>query len=790
MTTTKRFIIGYVVAAIVPLLLVAFFTVYTVTEYIKNQTSETLLKTTTLISPEFDNIILSIFSEIKVLTQSDVFEEGNKFTISQYLNEVLKEMKIKKDIYYFDTSGNEVAKSGLSHYKNINISNLNIDFDFFQKLLNSKQGDVFITDAIKSGIAHDYFVIISPVTDDANTIIIGALALKVPFTIFSNTIKRLQDNIGKERTAYITDMDGNILIPNNENHNNIKQIRENKNINDLNIHILTDIKKLGTSGQLIRSEPGGRKELIIFQRLLDEDSPLAQNWTLLIRVPWKSITEPGYELSKYLTLLSLMILIAAIFAGILFARSYTVPLARITAFAQRLVDTKGELDLSTAAMEPIETGPRELVILSQGLSTAIGHIASRTHDMEMALIAADQARADAERASNARASFLAVMSHEVRTPLNGMLGMIQLIELGEDITPQQRERLGLARSAGEGLLQILTDVLDITKIESETFELEETDFKIDEIVSPILSIYEQTASPTVHIHHNCLIDSKTAFLGDPIRIRQIIWNLVGNAVKFTPEGSINIETRIRSSESSRSKKLSITISDTGVGIKEEDQKRILEPFNQADGSLTRRFEGVGLGLSIVQKLLSAMGGDLSIVSMVGKGTVVSVDIPIKTSGKGEQRPAGREPQINSPGRIDAPVRSALIVDDNKLNAVVASELLKKAGYETFVAGSGREALDVLNNRQIDFVILDQHMPIMDGTATAAAIRNHPDPAISTVTIVGLTADTRKSNKEAMENAGMNIVLTKPVRHEALYMALANLTPPQNDNGSSAQGSAS
>lgn len=774
MPIKSRLILGFGLAAFLPLLLLAVFTIFRVVEFIEINTAESLQRRAELIAPEFDSFIDKTSNDIKVLTQSDVFESGDALNISRYLNEVTAEIPGKTEIYYFDIAGNEMARSGSITRDKINITDLGVAPSLFEEALGSKQGSVFFADILSTKMEEKYLLVLSPVTDDDNLVIIGVLSMKVPLLHLSKLMNRVRANIGTDRVAYLIDKNGDMLMPPPSRSIPAKMDGFSVNKVDRNVEqeIVEQSRQLGTFGRFIRTGSGGQKELVVFHEISSGQTNVDGSWLMVIRAPWNSIIAPSLGLTKEIAILALVAIVIAIFAGIWMSRAFTIPLAKITASASTLMQDNVEIALTT--IEPINSGPKELVFLSHALSRSIGHVASRTHDLEIARQAAEDARDEAERANMARAAFLAIMSHEIRTPLNGMLGMIQLLELNPDLSDQQAEYLGLARAAGESLLQILTDVLDLSKIESEAFNLEETEFSIDEIIAPVLSIHKLTTSDAIRIQHNCLIGEYSRFLGDPIRLRQIMWNLIGNAVKFTPEGSVNIESKIIAKGETSRVILSVTISDTGVGIKEADKQKILEPFNQADTSLTRSFEGVGLGLTIVQKLLSVMNGELSIVSIVDKGTVVSVDIPMTMIEQDENligENSDNFEKLNKEGQFQS---SVLVVDDNKLNAMVASEMLKKSGFQTFVASGGREALEILNHHMVEFVVLDQHMPVMDGTLTSAAIRKHANESVSTVKIIGLTADAREVNKEVMRKAGMNIILTKPVRLEALLLAISNL----------------
>lgn len=785
-----RLILGFGVAALLPLLLLAFFSITKITGYVEENTGNSIQQNTNLIAPEFDNLFRRVASDLKVLTQSNALEGNDDLAIARYLNEAVAETPVTSALYFFDKSGTEIARSGSVQSVKGDITGLGVKPSLFETVINAQQSEVFYSDVLPSQHGGKYILVISPVTDDSNLVVIGVLVSRVSLSIMDDLMERLRTSIGTNALSYLLHENGELVTspPRRGPSTAFEEFADDKAGRKFEQDILRRAHQIGSAGQFVQLLANDQKELVIFHDIGIQAFGRAKAWLLVIRVPWASIIAPSIELARTIAALAAAAIAIAIIAGFWMARTFTRPLAKISESAAILM--RDDTDPSAAIIDAISSGPKELVLLSQALSQANGKIASRTHDMNMALRAAEQARAEAERSSAARAAFLAIMSHEIRTPLNGMLGMIQLLEMNKGLNEQQAEYLHLAHTAGESLLQILTDVLDLSKIESEAFELEEVEFNIDEIIAPVLSIFRQTASSSIKIQYNSIHAHTDRLLGDPIRIRQIVWNLVSNAVKFTPEGSVNIQSKIITGSDKAKAILSISIIDTGIGIKEEDQKKILEPFNQADTSLTRPFDGVGLGLTVVQKLLSAMGGELSIVSKAGKGTLVNVDVPVTVVHIEDGAQKEDDKITNASEAGDHSQQTALVVDDNKLNAMVAAEMLKQHGMRTFVANGGREALEILNHHLVDFVILDQHMPIMDGTSTAAAIRNHADHNVSRVKIIGLTADARSSNKEAMKQAGMNFVLTKPIRHETLMLTLKNISSSSNNDDDNSGAAAS
>ena len=402
-----------------------------------------------------------------------------------------------------------------------------------------------------------------------------------------------------------------------------------------------------------------------------------------------------------------------------------------------------------------------------GTSTLIGmcvmfYLISRWYDAETARTISEmarrneeltQARRDAEDANRVKGEFLATMSHEIRTPLNGVLGMTAVLLEDDSHSPKTIESLRLISSSGDTLRSVINDVLDFSKIESRQLTLEAMPVNVrDE-----LRVVTQLLSPLAHANNNRLgleIDSAVPawFTGDPTRIRQVMLNLISNAVKFTHDG--RIELRIASSEGS----MTLVVSDNGIGMTQEAQKQLFVPFVQADNSTTRRFGGTGLGLVIVQRLVEAMRGTIAVRSAPDHGTEFTVKIPI-TACAG---PSLAEPSV----AVLALPKRVLVVEDNAINQVVAARLIERLGHRIVIASNGAEALGRMQEAVFDLVLMDCHMPVLDGFDATRALRARG----VTVPIVALTAAASNEDHQRCVDAGMNDVLLKPIQ----LSALANL----------------
>lgn len=375
------------------------------------------------------------------------------------------------------------------------------------------------------------------------------------------------------------------------------------------------------------------------------------------------------------------------------------------------------------------------------------------------------AKLQAEAANKAKSEFLANMSHEIRTPLNGILGMLQLLQTTEP-NDEQKEYLAGATRSTKRLTRLLSDILDISRIEAGRMDVVETEFDIYQLQDSIREIFDTEAQGKGLVLDFIWDDDlPTALIGDEARLRQILFNLVGNAIKFTDKGEVLVDASLLPSSNPSSVRVLFTVSDTGIGICEEHLKYIFEPFVQAEISYTKRFQGAGLGLSIVRRLASLLGGDISIDSALGEGTTVYLSLPFKIPAS-KQKPVELVPYgASPPGRVP---KRILLAEDDSLSSLTCKRMLEKSGYSVTAANDGQEALQRLTENDFDLILMDVQMPVMDGVEATKAIREASNLGKkSSIPIVAMTAYAMTGDKESFLAAGMDDYISKPVDKQAL-----------------------
>ncbi|WP_338668989.1 PAS domain-containing hybrid sensor histidine kinase/response regulator [Pseudodesulfovibrio methanolicus] len=391
------------------------------------------------------------------------------------------------------------------------------------------------------------------------------------------------------------------------------------------------------------------------------------------------------------------------------------------------------------------------------------HMAADITELKTMAADLEKAMAKAEAASLAKNEFLANMSHEIRTPLNGLLGMLQLMQLSE-LEPVQRDYLETALNSGRSLLQVLNDILDLSKVESGKLELESIPFELGEVLDQVVSTFRHSVEERgVAMRWEIGEDLPRHFVADKGRLRQILFNLVGNAVKFTETGSIVVRAHpLNVPAEDGSVRLLFEVADTGIGIPHDKVNAVFDPFTQVDGSTTRKYQGTGLGLGIVRRLVQLMGGAISVDTEEGEGTVIYFTI--------EARPA--EPP-DDPARAPAAFSdngglSILVAEDERVNRVVVQRILEKLGHRAVCVGSGEEAIKVLKERSFDLFLSDIQMPGLDGVATTKVIRGELGLDIP---VIALTAHAMQGDRDRFIAAGMNGYVSKPFEIDRLQQEI-------------------
>ncbi len=509
-----------------------------------------------------------------------------------------------------------------------------------------------------------------------------------------------------------------------------------------------------------------REAIVLVRPVLSEGERVG---TLVLAASVPSMRQVlGQYLGGAALIVALSLIVAAVLAMVLQAR-VSAPILAIASVAERITQTH-QFDDRVAVDSSDELG-----VLAKSFNAMLEEIERSGAALEQQITERNRVNAEllaakerAEDAARQKTQFLANMSHEIRTPMNGVMGMISLV-LDHELDGQDREHLVVAQSAAQALIIILNDILDLSKIEAGKMTFETVDFDLQRLIGEAMGIFNSAAiAKGLELGIDLAPDCPRWVRGDPVRLRQILINLVGNAVKFTASGSVRLTLAPRAGDLVR-----FAVRDTGIGVPNDRMEAIFEAFVQADGSHTRQFGGTGLGLAITRRLVGLMGGTLWAESQPGCGSTFHVELPVQPGSAAESLGDGVEAAA---GELPVTLR-VLVAEDNLINQKVICSMLRRQNWTVTLARNGEEAYRCFLESDFDLILMDVQMPEVDGLESTRRIRlaerNH---GLRRIPILALTAHAAAAQHQQCLTAGMDAVITKPVNLAALLAQIAAALP--------------